>query len=44
MMMDSALMLDVDAVRAQFPILERELHDGKPLVYLLSEQRQPSVV
>ncbi|MCM2132075.1 cysteine desulfurase [Larsenimonas sp. GH3-8] len=33
-MMDSALMLDVDAIRAQFPILGRELHDGKPLVYL----------
>ena len=26
--------LDVDAIRKDFPILQRVLHDGKPLVYL----------
>ncbi|MFC1435105.1 cysteine desulfurase [Streptacidiphilus sp. N1-3] len=25
---------DVDAIRKDFPILQRQLHDGKPLVYL----------
>ncbi|WP_037571736.1 cysteine desulfurase [Phaeacidiphilus oryzae] len=27
-------LLDTDAVRKDFPILQRQLHDGKPLVYL----------
>lgn len=27
-------LLDTEAIRKDFPILERELHDGKKLVYL----------
>ncbi|MCM5704792.1 aminotransferase class V-fold PLP-dependent enzyme [Larsenimonas salina] len=34
MTMDSTLALDVEEIRAEFPILSRLLHDGKPLVYL----------
>ena len=31
---DKASTLDVDAIRADFPILSRTVRDGKPLVYL----------
>ncbi|MCM2972845.1 aminotransferase class V-fold PLP-dependent enzyme [Larsenimonas suaedae] len=34
MTMDSTLALDVEEIRAEFPILSRLLHDGKPLIYL----------
>ncbi|WP_030247715.1 cysteine desulfurase [Streptomyces sp. NRRL S-350] len=27
-------LLDTDAIRKDFPVLQRQLHDGKPLVYL----------
>ncbi len=34
MKMNNALTLDVARIRADFPILEREVHPGAPLVYL----------
>ncbi|QDU26044.1 putative cysteine desulfurase [Anatilimnocola aggregata] len=31
---DSTALLDVEKIRAQFPILQRQLDQGKPLIYL----------
>jgi len=38
--------LDVKRIRTEFPILEREVHQGVPLVYLDSTatSQKPSVV
>ena len=44
--MTNANFLDVDAVRAQFPILARTVRHGNPLVYLDSgaTSQRPEVV